>query len=88
MIAELSNRKRTRVLRDQVDTLLQGYDFDTILAVLVPIIVTINIHSVMDDDEVVCPPCASGGLTDILQATRRVHDQALEQIPLRDHRDP
>lgn len=77
IIAELHAKKKTRNLGKRVSACFEGYENGTILAALVPILVELNLESCVEGDRV-CQTCSVDGLTELLQAIRRVHEEIVD----------
>ena len=80
MLAEASGKKRTRALRAELEAILDGRDFETILAAVVPLLVEIHLDAHADEDNTVCATCANADLTELLQAMRRISEDFMGDV--------
>lgn len=85
MITELAHSEETRALWDKMNDLMEGETHGTLMATLAPLIVTAHLDAYVNNDGCVCVTCANRGLTELLQAVRKLHDQIIDQLPESEH---
>lgn len=80
-LAEVSRRKKTKMLRDQMTKLLEGHENISALSVLVSLLATVNLDMHVKDSGVICSRCSAISLTELLQSVRKFNDEVIDAMP-------
>mgnify|MGYP001576065135 CR=1 FL=1 len=79
-IAHSFHKRKSKILRKEISRVIDGHSGATILSAIVPLLVELNLEANIEENEVICKPCAMVGLTELLQAIRKVNDEIMEGI--------
>lgn len=85
LLADFAAHPDTDELIGQLEHLLEGHGNGVVLSALSQLLISSHLDLLVNDDGVVCAPCANADLTELLQALRKLHDGLLEAMPKESH---